>query len=46
MYRLRFYQDNMPPVFGTSDLSISNYIIGAPNDPHWKLYPKDQYLTA
>lgn len=48
MYRLRFYQDNMPPVLsdGTNDLSISNYIIGAPNDPHWKLYPKDQYLTA
>lgn len=48
MYKLRFYQDNMPPVLsdGTSDLSISNYIIGAPNDPHWKLYPKDQYLTA
>lgn len=48
MYRLRFYQDNMPPVLsdGTSDLSISNYITGAPNDPHWKLYPKDQYLTA
>ena len=48
MHRLRFYQDNMPPVLsdGTGDLSISNYIIGAPNDPHWKLYPKDQYLTA
>ncbi len=48
MFRLRFYRDNMPPVLsdGISDLSVSNYIIGAPNDPHWKLYPKDQYLTA
>jgi hypothetical protein len=48
MYRLRFYQDNMPPVLsdGINDISVSNYIIGAPNDPHWKLYPKDQYLTA
>jgi hypothetical protein len=48
MYRLRFYQDNMPPVLsdGINDIVISNYIIGAPNDPHWKLYPKDKYLTA
>jgi hypothetical protein len=48
MYRLRFYQDNMPPVLsdGINDLTVSNYIIGAPNDPHWKLYPKDQFLTA
>lgn len=48
MYKLRFYQDNMPPVLsdGINDLSISNYIVGAPNDPHWQMYPKNYYLNA
>lgn len=48
MYILRFYQDNMPPVLndGSNDIIISNYIIGAPNDPHWRMYPKDMFLTA
>lgn len=45
---LRFYNDNMPPVLsnGTNDVIINNYVIGSPNDPHWKLYPKNQFLTA
>ena len=48
MYQLRFYQDNLPPVLNnrTNDIQYKNYIIGAPNDPHWKLYPKNQFLTA
>ena len=47
-YQLRFYNDNMPPVLsnGFQDIQINNYIIGASNDPHWKLYPKDQFLSA
>jgi len=46
--RLRFYQDNLPPVLsdGINDIGNESYVIGAPNDPHWKLYPKDQFLTA
>ena len=45
---LRFYQDGKPPVLsnGTNDLQIGNYIIGSLNDPHWKMYPKNQFLTA
>lgn len=45
---LRFYQDGKPPVLsnGTNDLQIENYIIGSLNDPHWKMYPKNQFLTA
>lgn len=48
MYKLRFYQDNVPPVLNDRmrDIQYSNYIIGAPNDPHWRLYPKDQYMTV
>tara|TARA_B100000212_G_scaffold342009_1_gene327125 strand:+ start:5473 stop:6072 length:600 start_codon:yes stop_codon:yes gene_type:complete len=47
-YQLRFYNDNMPPVLsnGFQDIRVDNYIIGAPNDPHWKLYPKNQFLSA
>jgi hypothetical protein len=47
-YQLRFYNDNMPPVLsnGFQDIQINNYIIGASNDPHWKLYPKSQFLNA
>lgn len=45
---LRFYQDGKPPVLsnGNQDLQIGNYIIGSLNDPHWKMYPKNQFLTA
>ena len=45
---LRFYQDGKPPVLsnGTNDIQIGNYIIGSLNDPHWKLYPKNQFLSA
>lgn len=48
MYGLRFYHDNMPPVLndGFKDVNVSNYIIGAPDDPHWRLYPKGEFLTA
>lgn len=47
-YQLRFYNDNLPPVLsnGFQDLKIDNYIIGSLKDPHWKLYPKEQFLTA
>ena len=45
---LRFYQEGKPPVLsnGNQDLQIENYIIGSLNDPHWKMYPKNQFLTA
>jgi len=48
MYVLRFYHENMPPVLndGFKDVNVSNYIIGAPNDPHWRIYPKEEFLTA
>ena len=46
-YQLRFYNDNMPPVLsnGFQDIQINNYIIGASNDPHWKLYPKPHRIA-
>ena len=51
MYQLRFYQDNTPPVLnnGFQDIVESDefgysYIIGSPNDPHWNIYPMDDYL--
>jgi hypothetical protein len=47
-YQLRFYNDKLPPVLsnGFQDLKIDNYIIGSLNDPHWRLYPKEQFLSA
>tara|TARA_Y100000992_G_scaffold301449_1_gene272389 strand:- start:1497 stop:2096 length:600 start_codon:yes stop_codon:yes gene_type:complete len=47
-YQLRFYKDNIPPVLsnGFQDIQVDNYIIGGSNDPHWRLYPKDQFLSA
>lgn len=38
----------VPPVLndGVSDVKINNYTIGATNDPHWKIYPKDQFYSA
>tara|TARA_B100000035_G_C20991708_1_gene550488 strand:- start:451 stop:1047 length:597 start_codon:yes stop_codon:yes gene_type:complete len=48
MYALRFYKEDMPPVLnnGVNDITILNYVVGSPNDPHWKLYPKELFLSA
>jgi SMC interacting uncharacterized protein involved in chromosome segregation len=37
-----------PPTLnnGKDDVPLNNYIIGSPIDPHWKIYPKDQFYTA
>tara|TARA_Y100001963_G_C6751136_1_gene434289 strand:+ start:767 stop:1480 length:714 start_codon:yes stop_codon:yes gene_type:complete len=50
MYQLRFYQDDIPPVLNNGFQDIGpqfgyNYIIGAPNDPHWHPYPKNNFFS-
>ena len=48
-YYLRFLQDSrLPPVLndGMKDIEYNGYIVGSTDDPHWKRYPKREFLTA
>jgi len=48
-YYLRFLQNSiLPPLLndGMQDIEYNGYIVGSTSDPHWRRYPKRQFLTA